>query len=77
MQILSYESEVGTRCCCPSESCVIRTTTNNSYMFILIHRVNIGATSAPPEDSGIKGATDGLARAFQEELMEKQGHAQK
>jgi hypothetical protein len=46
-------------------------------MFILIHRVYIGVISAPPEDSGIKGPTDGLALAFQEELMEKQGDAQK
>jgi hypothetical protein len=52
-------------------------TANNSYMLILIHRVYIGVTSAPPEDSGEKGPTDSLALAFQEELMEKQGHAQK
>jgi hypothetical protein len=46
-------------------------------MLILIHGINIGITSASPKDSGIKGATDGLAIAFQEELMEEQGHAQK
>jgi hypothetical protein len=46
-------------------------------MFILFHRVYIGATSAPPEDSGIKGPADDLALAFEEELMEQQGHAQK
>jgi hypothetical protein len=46
-------------------------------MFILIHREYKGVTSAPPEDSGIKGPEDGLALAFKEELMEKQGHAQK
>jgi hypothetical protein len=46
-------------------------------MLKIIHSKNRGAPSAPPEDSGIKRAADGLGRALQEELMEQQGYEQK
>jgi hypothetical protein len=75
MLILGYES-VETRYF-SYESRFDRITTKNSYMFILIHRHNVGTTSASPKDSGIKGAADRLALALQEEFMQQNGHPQK
>ena len=46
-------------------------------MFILIHCVYYGVTITPPKNSGIKGPADTFALAFQEELMEQEGHNQK
>ena len=52
-------------------------TTNNDVIFILIHYDYNGFTIVSPKDSGEKWAKDGLAIAFQEELMKQQEQAQK